>query len=126
MKSKTYTLLDIEPPTTVDAAIPWTMSLSAAGDAASGDEMQAVIRLGDAVQAGALMALATAPDGMTGLVGLLPLSPDDAGAWLASSGELADSGACFIATGEAVPILARLLMMECTPELAELIQAKMG
>ena len=124
MKSKTYTVLDIEPPTTVDAAIPWTMSLSAAGDAASGDEMQAVIRLGDAVQAGALMALATAPDGMTGL-GLLPLAPDDAGAWLASSGGLADSGECFIATGEAVPILARLLMMECTPELAALIQSNL-
>ena len=128
MRSNTYTLLDTQPPTTSEAAIPWTMQLSVTGDAISDDGIQAVIKLGDAVQAGALLALATPPDGMP--VGLPELKPADAEAWMVTSGELADAannagGLAMITTGEAVPILARLLSMECTPELAAKIQAKL-
>ena len=129
MKSNTYTLISTEPPTTSDAAVAWTMQLSVSGDAISGDGIEAVIKLGDAVQAGALLALATPPDGMP--FGLPELKPADAEAWMVTSGELADAaslagGLAMITTGEAVPILARLLSMECTPELAAKIQAKMG
>ena len=128
MKSNTFTLLDTEPPTTSEAAIPWTMQLSVTGDAISGDGIEAVIKLGDVVQAGALLALATPPDGMP--FGLPELKPADAEEWLMTSGEQADAasnagGLAMITTGEAVPILARLLSMECPPELAAKIQAKL-
>lgn len=128
MKSNTYTLLSTEPPATSEAAIAWTMQLSVTGDAISGDEIESVIKLGDVVQAGALLALATPPQMF---IGLPELKPADAEVWLMTSGEQADAaslagGLAMITTGEAVPILARLLSMECTPELAAKIQAKMG
>ncbi len=126
MKSNTYTLLSTEPPTTSEAALAWTMQLSVSGDAISGDGIEAVIKLGDVVQAGALLALE--PPQM--FIGLPELKPADAEVWLVTSGEQADAaslagGLAMITTGEAVPILARLLSMECTPELAGKIQAQL-
>ena len=128
MKSNTFTLLTVDPPTTSEAAIPWTMQLGMAGDA-TGEGIEVVVKLGSVVQAGALLALATPPEGNP--FGLLPVDPADAEDWLVTSGAQADAashagGQYFITAGEAVPILARLYMMECPPELAAKIQAKMG
>ena len=128
MKSNIYSLLTVDPPTTSEAAIPWTMQLGMAGDS-TGEGIEAVVKLGDVVQTGALLCLATPPDGNP--FGLLPVDPADAEEWLVTSGEQADAashagGQCFISAGEAGPILTRLLMMECPDELAAKIQAKMG
>ena len=128
MKSNTLTLLTVDAPTTSEDAIPWTMQLGMAGDSL-GEGIEAVVKLGDVVQTGALLALASPPDGNP--FGLLPVDPAAAEEWLVTSGEMADAashagGLAMITTGEAVPVLARLLSMECTPELAAKIQAKMG
>lgn len=127
MKSNTFTLLTVDAPTTSEAAIPWTMQLGMAGDSL-GEGIEAIVKLGDVVQTGALLALATPPDGNP--FGLLPVDPADAEEWLTTSGEMSDAashagGQCFIATGEAVPILARLYMMECTDDLAAKIRANL-
>ena len=127
MKSNTYTLITTEPPTTGEAALAWTLQLGVTGDS-TGEGIEAVVELGSAVQAGALLALATPAPGMS--FGLPEPKPTDAEEWLITSGEQADAavhagGLAMITTGEAVPILARLLSMECTPELAAKIQAKL-
>ena len=128
MKSNTLTLLTVDAPTTSEAALPWTMQLGMAGDSL-GEGIEAIVKLGDVVQTGALLALATPPVGNP--FGLLPVDPADAEEWLVTSGEQADAashagGQCYITTGEAVPILARLYMMECPDELAAKIRANLG
>jgi hypothetical protein len=129
MKTNTFALLAINPPTSKETAMAWVMSLSAAGDSV-GHEVQAVVDLGAVVQAGAMLAMMTPPDGMPSF-GMLPLQPADAETWLITSGQQADTSAgagtqSLITTGEAIPAMVRLLQMECPPELAAKIQAKMG
>jgi len=128
LMAQTYLKIQTTPPP-ADHVMDWILSLGEIADAVSAHEVEALISMGHAVQVAALAALAT-PPGDLPPGAPPPAEPDAARAWLETHGAIADDAnaggrEALIAAGEAVPIMAALLVMQCPAWLETMIREAM-